>query len=261
MASFPSLPLWTDAYLADTRHLTTQENGAYLLLLITAWRSPDCDLPNDDKLLAKYSGLGPRQWQRVKCQVLAMWDLHDDKYTQKRLLKERSFVVKQRDQRAAAANARWLKDKESGDAAAQVSHRSRNAPTPTPSIDIVTDVTISPICDDDLFDEWYEKWPRKVGRGGAKKAFKSALKKTDFETLCEARDRFVIVANGQDKNFIPYASTWLNQERWTDNEQDINPIQTANSRSVAYINGAGGRQPESIVTAVSDAVARRNSQF
>ncbi len=47
MAKFPHLPLWTDAYMADTLHLTHEEHGLYLMLLMTIWRSPDCKIPND----------------------------------------------------------------------------------------------------------------------------------------------------------------------------------------------------------------------
>lgn len=48
MSSFPSLPLFTDAFLADTGHLSAQETGAYLLLLMMAWRLPECRLPDND---------------------------------------------------------------------------------------------------------------------------------------------------------------------------------------------------------------------
>ena len=47
MAKFPHLPLWTDAYMADTLHLSHEEHGLYLMLLMTIWRSPDCKIPND----------------------------------------------------------------------------------------------------------------------------------------------------------------------------------------------------------------------
>ena len=62
MAEFPHLPLFTDAYLADTRHLTTEEHGAYLLLMMEAWRRPECSLPDDDRLLARLCGLSIERW-------------------------------------------------------------------------------------------------------------------------------------------------------------------------------------------------------
>ena len=39
MAEFPCLPLWTDALLGDTYHLTPAQFGAYLRLLIAADRA------------------------------------------------------------------------------------------------------------------------------------------------------------------------------------------------------------------------------
>ena len=91
MADFPCLPLWTDAYLADTNHLTAEEHGAYVLLLIEAWRSADCSLPDNDTLLARHARLTPAKWNAAKPIVMAFWklDKRRKRWTQKRLKKER----------------------------------------------------------------------------------------------------------------------------------------------------------------------------
>src|SRR6266550_8875697 len=111
MAQFPALPLWTDAYLGDTRHLKQAEHGAYLLLLMSAWREPDCSLPDDDRLLARYAGCDLRTWRHQKPAIMAFWNLHDDgRWRQKRLTAERQYVVNLSTKRADAgrkgANAR-----------------------------------------------------------------------------------------------------------------------------------------------------------
>jgi uncharacterized protein YdaU (DUF1376 family) len=54
MAQFPCLPLWTDAWVADTHHLTRSARGTYLDLLVLMWRTPCCRVPNDNAWLAKH---------------------------------------------------------------------------------------------------------------------------------------------------------------------------------------------------------------
>ena len=66
MAKFPFFKFWPANYLADTTHLSPLEHGVYLLLLLAEWQSPDCRLPNDDIMLARYSGLTKKQWGRIK---------------------------------------------------------------------------------------------------------------------------------------------------------------------------------------------------
>lgn len=137
MAEFPAIPIWTDSYLADTRHLSTEQHGAYLLLLMEAWRRPACSLPDDDSILARLSGLGDR-WTQNRETVMAFWS-HDGRrkeWTQKRLLKERDYVAsKRRSQRDNAAK-RWNKSKK-GDATAMPKGMPNacqtDAPTPTPT--------------------------------------------------------------------------------------------------------------------------------
>jgi uncharacterized protein YdaU (DUF1376 family) len=94
MSSFPSLPLFTDAFLADTGHLSAQETGAYVLLLMMAWRLPECRIPNDDAKLSRWARMDRRTWLRVKPVVMEFWTLQDGFWTQKRLSKERDVVSK-----------------------------------------------------------------------------------------------------------------------------------------------------------------------
>ena len=80
MSSKPAaIPLFADAYLADTMHLSTEEHGAYLLMLMAAWRYDDCSLPSDDKKLARVVGLSPRRWGQIKDTLLEFWTLDGDR--------------------------------------------------------------------------------------------------------------------------------------------------------------------------------------
>jgi uncharacterized protein YdaU (DUF1376 family) len=94
MTAFPILPLFSDAFIADTGHLSAQETGAYLLLLMMAWRSPDCRLPDDDVKLARWARVDPRTWRHIKPVVMAFWSLDDGHFMQKRLCREFAFVSK-----------------------------------------------------------------------------------------------------------------------------------------------------------------------
>lgn len=143
MAEFPYMPLWTDAYLADTRHLTTEEHGAYILLLIEAWRRPNCSLPDDDKLLSRLAGLGPDQWAEIKDTVLAFWerDGRSKTWTQKRLFSEREKSAQKSRSASDNARKRWNKKKKNGAGAMPNGYQKdaiqnqNNPPTPQGGIE------------------------------------------------------------------------------------------------------------------------------
>ena len=128
MAEFPALPLWTDAYLADTAHLSDAENGLYIRLLILIWRSPLCRIPNDDSWLERRLGasLGIRPIIKEFCKCDGNW------ITQKRLLHEWKYVRAKSQQNSDAAKSRWRKEKDVSERNAD-RHSERNAPTPTPT--------------------------------------------------------------------------------------------------------------------------------
>jgi len=87
MAQYPTMPLFTDAYIADTRDLSCEEHGAYLQLLIFMWRSPDGWLPDDDTKLARMVGLTPAKWRRVKAGINRFFITENEQISQKKLQK------------------------------------------------------------------------------------------------------------------------------------------------------------------------------
>ena len=132
MAEFPSLPLFTDAYLADTIHLTAAQHGAYILLLMAAWRTKECALPNDDEFLARMTRMDKRTWAANKGAVLAFWSLGSDgKLRQGRLSDERNFVEAKRRKQSQAGQASALKRK--GRESTDVQPEANQNPTPTPT--------------------------------------------------------------------------------------------------------------------------------
>lgn len=99
MSEAPSMPVFIDAYLADTTHLSTEEHGAYLLLLMAMWRR-NGSVPNDDKDIARIVGLSIRKWLAVKARLLPLLDVDGTVLTQKRLRKEWVYVQEKREKNA-----------------------------------------------------------------------------------------------------------------------------------------------------------------
>lgn len=78
MAEFNMLPLYTDTFISDTIDLDATESGAYLMLLMCAWRSPGCRLPDDDVRLARFARCDGRTWRRIRETVMAFWEREGD---------------------------------------------------------------------------------------------------------------------------------------------------------------------------------------
>ncbi len=66
---------------------------------------------------------------------------------------------------------------------------------------------------DAAFERWWLAYPRKVGKGAARKAWQLAEAKVGGDLLLAAvhRQRWA-----DDPRFIPHPATWLNGERWAD---------------------------------------------
>ena len=87
------MPLFVDAYLSSTINLTLEESGAYLHLLMAAWKLPHGALPDSDTDLARWAKCSLKKWLKLKPRVITpFWHLTADGWVQKRLRKELAFV-------------------------------------------------------------------------------------------------------------------------------------------------------------------------
>lgn len=70
------------------------------------------------------------------------------------------------------------------------------------------------------FEDWYEIYPRKVGRPGALRAWKTRVEKTRVEPNDVIAGllwwRIKWAEDKTPRDFMPYPATWLNDERWKD---------------------------------------------
>ena len=74
-----------------------------------------------------------------------------------------------------------------------------------------------------MFDTFWKLYPRKVAKRAAQGAF-NRLTKDEQSQAVEAIEQHVAYwkLKGTETDFIPHASTWLNQGRWED-ELDMTP--------------------------------------
>ena len=91
------MPLYVADYLADTGHLSRDEHGAYLLLIMHYWRTES--LPADDAQLARISKCTAAEWKRIKPTIKAFFD---DGWKHRRVEDE---LKRARDKYEARANA------------------------------------------------------------------------------------------------------------------------------------------------------------
>jgi uncharacterized protein YdaU (DUF1376 family) len=256
MAEFPALPLFTDAYLGDTTHLTTLEHGAYLLLLMAAWRSKDTSLPDDDKLLARYAGLTAGQWARIKPIIIGFFKVENGYWMQGRLTDEAKHVRQVSKRQSEKARDRWLKIKESTEAVAEPLQCPHTPPTPIDNTNVLSppmSPTGKSVVYSEQFEHFWKTYPNRTGKAAAYKAYQSALKthkELTHAILIDRAGRFAAAHTTArtPSQYIPHPATWLNQGRW---EDDLSRI-TARTNGTQPAPNARGSQFSALMSAASE---------
>lgn len=68
------------------------------------------------------------------------------------------------------------------------------------------------------FDRIWPHYPRRVGVGDARKAWLKARRAASFDEIAGPLREFIRVVRGTDPEHIPHFATWLNGERWKDEQ-------------------------------------------
>jgi uncharacterized protein YdaU (DUF1376 family) len=104
------MPLYIADYLADTLHLTAEQHGMYLLLIMAYWRRGG-PLPDDPGGLASVAKVSLEQWQSHAHRMAEFFVVADGKWTHKRIEAElsvaREHKVKRTKAAQSGASARW----------------------------------------------------------------------------------------------------------------------------------------------------------
>ena len=81
------------------------------------------------------------------------------------------------------------------------------------------------------FDEFYARYPRKVGKGSARRAYDKALKVTTHDNIMFGLSQQLASMEAKEKQFIAHPATWLNGERWDDEPEQLNSMAGAGRAS------------------------------
>lgn len=130
------MPLYIADYLADTAHLTRDESGGYLHLIMAYWRNGG-PLQDDDKRMAAITKSTQKEWKNLRVLMQEFFVVSDGKWTHKRIdaemakAQENNNKNKERAQKAAAA--RWGKEDSLSNATSIPRAMPDECPSPSPS--------------------------------------------------------------------------------------------------------------------------------
>ncbi|QXG34015.1 DUF1376 domain-containing protein [Pseudomonas viridiflava] len=102
MAALPYMQLYVADYLADTMHLTTEEHGAYLLLIFNYWQTGK---PIPVTRLARIARLSNERWTDVERSLNEFFNERDNEWVHDRIERDLEAVHATQSQRIAAGKA------------------------------------------------------------------------------------------------------------------------------------------------------------
>lgn len=101
MSERPFMQLYVSDFIGDTLQLSTEQIGAYMLLLMAMWNA-DGSLPDDDAKLARVVRMSVKKWRAISGDLMAYFERQDGAISHNRLTKELEKSERKSQSRASA---------------------------------------------------------------------------------------------------------------------------------------------------------------
>jgi uncharacterized protein YdaU (DUF1376 family) len=117
MGKPPFMQVWVADFLAETAHLSAEQIGAFVRLLLTMWAHGG-SLSSDTVQLARIAHVDRRSWKLIWPRISSLFEVRPDSISNARLTAEYEKATSKSAQRSASGqrggHAKALKDKEAG---------------------------------------------------------------------------------------------------------------------------------------------------
>lgn len=235
--ALPWFKFWSSDYLSDpkTRNFSSQQHSCWIHLLCFAANSTSPGIIKflTEESLMQYSGVNPmeNEWDTTKG-VLKLFE-------ERGMIEQSNGIITicnwSNRQDTALTNAeRQARFRMRNNSVTEVtnSNETSNAKVTLDKIRVdkirVENTLITKVMKDEYskdFLEFWDKYPRKVGKGGAWLKWKRS-KLPNLSLLLEAIEKQKISPQWQRDGgqYIPHPSTWLTQRRWQDDISVDKPI-------------------------------------
>jgi uncharacterized protein YdaU (DUF1376 family) len=158
------MPFFVGDYLAATGRLTTEQHGAYVLILLDYWKNGAP--PNDDAILAQIARLSPAAWRKAKQAIIGFFEVRDGLLLQKRVEHERGRASNITEERSKAGKAgaekRWQNGRQgNGKKIAnaidlpKANGQQNDRPSPSPISS--AEPTEKPLTPDEIVEAWNDR--------------------------------------------------------------------------------------------------------
>ena len=148
------MPLYIGDYLADTARLSTEQHGAYLLLLMDYCRSGK--LPDNDQVLAQICKLNPDAWSNAKAMLIPFFSIEQGFWIHKRVEQEMAEAkvnqTKKHERAVKAAEARWKNATSNANAMLNECPSPSPSPSPSPLTASIKTITPEGVSNEDFND-------------------------------------------------------------------------------------------------------------